>query len=200
MTKKLYMLLITLFFLSILSKPIVAEVPILNSKVISSMEEIKNSNALLNNKIKMLHDDIKILRIIPLISLFGIIITVIWGVKQYKLGYYTRDWSGLIEFLSENPKFMNPDNTKNYKVAFKGDELTKYEMIARRCLGYLDDMYFMNSKKNFDRWFKGSISLLAGRHKEWLADNKESYDKDFYDFIMSTIGSDNSTIISGSRK
>jgi hypothetical protein len=57
-------------------------------------------------------------------------------------------------------------------------------MIARLCIGYLDDLYFLRSKREIQRWFCGSIRLFAGRHKEWLKDNKDSYDPQFYNFIL----------------
>lgn len=124
---------------------------------------------------------------IPVLGFVGVILTIMWGIRQYKLSYFTQHWAVLIEFLGENPEFMDPNKTKEYKTHFQGTKLVQYELVARRCLGYLDDMYFMNSQRNFKRWFKGSISLLAGRHRQWLEDNRGAYDERFLNFITKSL-------------
>lgn len=118
-----------------------------------------------------------------IVAFFGI-----WlGYRQYKFTIFTRDWAELMKYLLKNAKYMDESKTSTYKTSYIDNELIEYEIIARLCIAYLDDMWFMNSKKRFENWFKGSVILFSGRHKAWLKDNKDSYDEDFYNYIITKI-------------
>jgi len=73
--------------------------------------------------------------------------------------------------------------TEKYKEKFKDDKLIKYDFVARLCIAFIDDMYFLNYKNELDGWFKGSIKLLVQPHYKWFEDNHDSYDIKFIEFI-----------------
>lgn len=106
------------------------------------------------------------------------------GVRSWKWTYFTKEWSALMQFIQPQARFMDPSLTAQYKTHFTGDDAMKYEMIARLCIAYLDDLYFLGSKRLIRTWFRGSVKLFAGTHRTWLEDHKDSYDKGFYEFIL----------------
>jgi hypothetical protein len=125
-----------------------------------------------------------------LVGLVAAIITVGWSVRSWKLTYFTKEWSALMKFVQPQAKFMDCKLTAEYETSFKNDDAMKYEMIARLCIGYLDDLYFMGSKRKLRKWFRGSVKLFAGTHREWLKAHEDSYDPKFYQFIMRQLDND----------
>lgn len=111
-------------------------------------------------------------------------ITINRNIRDWKWNYFTKEWSTLLQFVLPHSKFMDCALTADYKTNFPLEEAVKYEMIARLCIGYLDDLYFIGSKCEINSWLSGSFRLLAGTHRVWLEDNKGAYDKKFYDFVM----------------
>ena len=105
------------------------------------------------------------------------------GRRTWRLTHCTEEWYKLVDFLAKNAQFMEPEKTRCYVQSFQGSDAVKYEMIARRCIAFLDDMYYLGYQKELDEWYRGSIALFAGRHETWLKDNKASYDGKFYKFI-----------------
>lgn len=120
----------------------------------------------------------------PFVALGSLVVGLLWGLRSWRLTYFTKEWSNLVQFLQKEARFMDPEKTKDYKSKFLDEDAVKYEMIARLCIGYLDDLYFLRSEREIQRWFRGSIRLFAGRHKAWLKDNRDSYDPGFYTFIL----------------
>lgn len=122
-----------------------------------------------------------------LVALLIAIITISYSVRSWKWTYFTKEWSALLQFVQPQARFMNSSLNADYKTHFIGDDAMKYEMIARLCIGYLDDLYFLRSKSHIRTWFRGSVKLLAGTHRKWLEDHQDSYDKRFYHFIVSEL-------------
>jgi len=120
-------------------------------------------------------------------ALVAAILTLWWSVRNWKWTYFTKEWSTLVQFVQPQAKFMDPSLTANYKTSFTGEDAMKYELIARLCIGYLDDLYFLGSKRQFRTWFRGSGKLFAGTHRKWLTDHQDSYDQGFYKFIVSQL-------------
>ncbi len=108
--------------------------------------------------------------------------------KRWKFNFLTDKWTELIKFLQGHSKYMNAETNRNYLTVHTGDAAKEYEMVARLCIGYLDDMYFLGYKKQFPTWFRGSIKLLAGTHRSWLERNRDSYDTEFYAFLLTQLG------------
>jgi hypothetical protein len=118
----------------------------------------------------------------PWAALFVAIYTVKSSVRTWKLTYLTKDWSALIQFIQSQPKFMDRKLTVAYQQSFQGDDAIRYEMIARLCIGYLDDVYVL--ERRIPSWLCGSVDLFAATHRKWMEDHKSSYDLKFYESIM----------------
>jgi hypothetical protein len=111
-----------------------------------------------------------------------------WSVKNWRLTFFTKEWTSLIEFLKNEAKFMDPSKNREYRAHFVGEDLIKYDLIARLCIGYLDDLYYLGSKHEMCTYFRGSIRLFGDTHRSWLKDNMSAYDRSFYDFIVEELG------------
>jgi hypothetical protein len=111
-------------------------------------------------------------------------------VRQWRWTYFTKEWSTLMHLIKDEAQFMDAAKTANYKTEFTSAERMKYEMIARLCVGYLDDLYFLGSEKEMTTWFRGSMRLFGGTHRAWLDDNKSSYALGFYEFISKELSHD----------
>ncbi len=124
---------------------------------------------------------------VPVTAIGALIVTVTtlrWSVRQWRWTYFTKEWSTLMQLLKDDATFMDAERTATYKTSFSGDDRMKYDMIARLCIGYLDDLYFLGSEKEMTTWFRGSMRLFGGTHRAWLEDNQDSYDAGFYQFII----------------
>jgi len=125
-------------------------------------------------------------------GLFGYVLTVslagfaAWqAFMTWRLQYFTDKWYELMQFLHTHPGYMDDKKNKNYKNSFKTEqESWEYESIARMCIAYVDDLYFLKFRKQLDSWFVGTIPLLVGRHRQWFEDNEDSYDKKFYVYVI----------------
>ncbi len=127
------------------------------------------------------------------VALLGVVLAFLgyrWTSNQWRKNFLTEKWTALMEFLQEKPQYMNPEKNRDYKTKFQDHEANAYEIVARLCIGYLDDMYFLGYRKHFKTWFRGSIKLFAGTHRVWLENNHDSYDEEFYDFLMKQLGPD----------
>ena len=121
------------------------------------------------------------------LQLFTVLIafgSFLWIQKQWRWKYLTEEWSKLIQFLHQNAKYMNREKARTYAKSFTGTEAVEYELVARLSIAYLDDLYFLGYRKHIRNWFSGSVGLLAGTHRVWLDNNRESYDKGFYAFLV----------------
>lgn len=107
------------------------------------------------------------------------------ALDRWRIQHFTKEWDGLVRFLSDkvNADFMDPNLTGDYKNSFKKTEFIRYEMVARMCLAFLDDMYHQNYSENMKDWYSGSLGLFAGRHWQWYTDNRDSYSADFQKFL-----------------
>jgi hypothetical protein len=118
-----------------------------------------------------------------LVAIIGLIFTLRWNAQSMRLTYFTKEWSTLLQFLQQRAKFMDPDRTRDYRHEFLAAEKMEYELVARLCIGYVDDLYFLRSYQ-WHSWFRGSVKLLVGTHRAWLEDHQEYYDKEFYNFVV----------------
>jgi hypothetical protein len=125
--------------------------------------------------------------VLTLITLIVGIVTINRNIRGWKWTYFTKEWSALMQFIQPQAKFMDPLRTAEYKKNFIDEDAMKYEMVARLCIAYLDDLYFIRSEHEIRTWFRGSVKLFAGTHRKWLEDHKDSYDPGFYKFIVSLL-------------
>ena len=113
------------------------------------------------------------------------------AINRWRVQHFTTEWDELVRFLSQkdNANFMDPEKTRDYKNKFKGKKLIRYEMVARMCLAFLDDMFHQKylKKKKVKDWYAGSLELFAGRHWEWYSDHKDSYSLKFQTFLSENV-------------
>jgi hypothetical protein len=119
-----------------------------------------------------------------LVAIVGLIFTMRWNAHNLRTTYFTKEWSTLMQFLQPKAKFMDPDRTRDYGRSFTGAEKVEYELVARLCIGYVDDLYFLGGRRKVRNWFRGSVKLLVGTHRTWLDDHQDAYDARFYRFVI----------------
>lgn len=135
-----------------------------------------------------------------LVGLGILAIVVGWkALERWKIQHFTKEWDLLVRFLSDenNAGFMDPNKTSVYKIAFsKDNELIRYEMVARMCFAFLDDMFYQKyySDKVND-WYTGSFELFAGRHWQWYTEHLDSYSEDFQQFLEDRVAVDKRNIV-----
>jgi len=124
----------------------------------------------------------------PFLTLGALIVGIVTlrnTIRQWRWTYFTKEWSTLMQLLATKVSFMDPDCTADYKNKFEKTQQIEYEIVARLCIGYLDDLWFLGSEKEMLTWFRGSMRLFGGTHRAWLRDNSKSYDPRFYKFLDS---------------
>ncbi len=127
--------------------------------------------------------------IVPLGGLALATVSALWAGRQWKYQHITREWGRLIQFLIEHPRYMRPDQNANYRAEYHDEEAQRYELVARLCIAYLDDVYHLGLARFQANWLAGSANLLLGRHKAWFADNTDSYSGDFVSYMNAQLRS-----------
>jgi hypothetical protein len=124
------------------------------------------------------------------VALIGVVLTALFARRSWRLSHFTQKWFETVDFLRDHPEYIDSKKNCDYKNAFKDNEALQYEMVARRCIAFLDDMFYLGYKKELNNWYRGTISLFAGRHATWLKDNRDSYGTSFYAFIEAKLHED----------
>ena len=81
----------------------------------------------------------------------------------------------LLKLAMQYPKFLDTKNTSNYKNAFKGDDLLRYETYAYISWNICETIYDRKDEKLFETW-KPVILAENKLHRKWF-DNPENYHK-----------------------
>jgi hypothetical protein len=103
--------------------------------------------------------------------------------REYRMRFLTEEWSNLMHFVFTHPHFMVAERNCNYQESYPSmDECKQYEMFARICIAYVDDLYFLRFGSSQNGWLKGAIPLLIGTHAAWFRDNRKAYDDSFFDY------------------
>jgi hypothetical protein len=103
--------------------------------------------------------------------------------RQWQMRYLTEEWVKTAEFLFENTKYLVPDKTAKYEESFKGDEKVKYELVARRSIAYVDDLYNLQMSDHLKAWLRGSVDLFVKPHHRWFRDHPHLYSEKFVQFV-----------------
>jgi hypothetical protein len=121
----------------------------------------------------------------------GAITAVLLAAKaafdKWRIENFTNRWYELMKYLHEHPQYMDPAKNQDYKNKFTDDAKWQYESIARMCIAYVDDVYFLDPCTNFEKWFRGTIPLLVGRHRKWFEDNQDSYAPEFIRYVNAVL-------------
>lgn len=88
-----------------------------------------------------------------------------------------------------NPRFLNPEYTKNYKEHFQGDELHKYQVFAYIIWNICETIADRRDDKNLYNTWKPVIVAEDKLHRAWLDDpeNKHRFKTGFFDFIRNEL-------------
>ena len=122
--------------------------------------------------------------IVSVLAVVAVLLGIWWATREWKQTFLTTTWTDLFKYLREQAKFMDAEKNKEYATRYTGTEALEYEIVARLCVGYLDDMYFLGYSRATRDWLSGSVRFLAGTHRKWLEDHKDVYAPEFYEFVM----------------
>lgn len=138
-------------------------------------------------------DTLPLINICTIAISFIAIVVSIYAARQSRNDTLYQDLDALyLEILKlgmANPRFVNPDYTLNYKVAFQGDELHKYQtyayMVWNVCESIVDRR---EDKKLFATW-KPVLDVEYRRHHAWLnaAENHHRFKTEFMTYIQTEL-------------
>ena len=122
--------------------------------------------------------------------------TAWFGVKraqnEYRTKFLTEEWHDLLELLLAHPRFMNPALTDSYVDSFSSDELVQYEMIARICIDYVDDVHMLGTTAKTREWFREGVKVFVAPHRAWFTDHASDFRVDLVDAVKSSLASSSS--------
>jgi hypothetical protein len=107
-----------------------------------------------------------------------------WAGRQWRTQYITEEWGKTVEFLFSNAQFLNPALNSDYRNKYSGDERQKYELVARRSIAYVDDLYHLRLRGQMKSWLRGAISVFVKPHLTWFRDNRDSYSEKFVNAVL----------------
>ena len=125
----------------------------------------------------------------PILSSIAIIVSI-WSFKVARRATLYSDIDGryleLIKLGIANPKFVNPDLTKNYRENFSDDELLKYERYAFAAWNIVETIYDRRKDEKLFKTWKPVIMEENRLHRRWLNDkeNQHKFKNDFWKFII----------------
>lgn len=126
--------------------------------------------------------------LVPAIAVVG---TILFGAvlarREYRQKFLSQEWSSLMRFLLDNAEYMDREKNRHYHTAYQGVEVVRYELVARICIAYVDDMYFMDFAKSQADWMVGAIPLFIGTHAAWFRDHPTYYAADFYAYVCAEL-------------
>lgn len=126
--------------------------------------------------------------IVPVGGLIVAGVSAYWAARLWRYQYITKEWWSLMQFLYAHAKYMHHENNENYKEKYDDREKIEYEIVARLCIAYLDDVYHLRLHEYHKDWLVGAIPCLAGPHRRWLEDNQAAYSKKFYEYLIDNLG------------
>ena len=125
-----------------------------------------------------------------IIGVFFYLSTIKWNFYQYLADLYYV----ILQKSFENPNYCNPEMTKDYEKEWPHNpEKHEYEIFARTCWAYLEDIYATSLKSKWLLANEDIINIYAPTferiktiHGAWLKNNKSIFPmKGFLEFIDS---------------
>lgn len=111
------------------------------------------------------------------------IYSAFWAVRQWGMQHIVEDWGKTVAFLLENAKYLDKTQNAAYKTFYSGEELVKYDLVARRSVAYVDDVFHLGMRGQLNRWLKGAVNLFIAPHKAWFDDQKDVYSVAFVEMV-----------------
>ncbi|MDQ3803411.1 MAG: hypothetical protein M3416_06220 [Acidobacteriota bacterium] len=112
------------------------------------------------------------------------VISALWARREWRYQHITKEWGGLVQFLLSHARYMDAERNANYRTEYQGVDAVKYQLVARLCLAYLDDVYHLKMWHYKANWLVGSVAFLAGTHRAWLKANAAAYSEDFHNELL----------------
>jgi hypothetical protein len=103
-----------------------------------------------------------------------------WAIRQWRTQYLTQEWCKTIDFLHANSKYLDSESNARYKDVYASEDAARYQLVARRSIAYVDDLFNLNMDEHFNSWLKGSMKVFVRPHLQWFKDNKSSYSNEFH--------------------
>lgn len=103
--------------------------------------------------------------------------------REYRQKFLSQEWSSLMRFLLDNAEYMDLERNRRYRTAYQGADAIRYELVARICIAYVDDMYFMHFARSQSDWMVGAIPLFIGTHAAWFREHPSFYAADFHTYV-----------------
>jgi hypothetical protein len=107
--------------------------------------------------------------------------------RQWKTQYVVAEWYKTVDFLFANPQYLDPIRNQNYGETYSAEEAIKYELVARRSIAYVDDLYQFKLRQHLGSWLKGAVHIFVKPHLSWLRDNHASYSTEFFDAVITEL-------------
>ena len=102
-----------------------------------------------------------------------------WAGKQWRTQYLISQWHETVEALSKKLEFLDPVKNASYATVYTGDKAREYELIARRSIAYVDDLFALQMNDELEDWLKGSWDVFVLPHQAWFDDHKDAYSAEF---------------------
>ena len=132
-----------------------------------------------------------------LITIIGVIIGFFFYISSIKWNFYrylADLYYVILEKSFENPDYCDPKMTRNYETVWSNNpQKHEYEIFARTCWAFLEDIYdtslksnWVLSKNNILKIYAPTFERIKTIHGVWLKNNKTVFPmKGFIEFIDS---------------
>jgi hypothetical protein len=121
-------------------------------------------------------------------GLILVILSARWAAAQWRMQYLTEQWGKTVDFLFDNPQYLDPDKNAKYQDWYRGDEAQKYGLVARRSISYVDDLFHLRLRGHLKSWLKGSMELFVKPHLGWFKDHRHFYSDKFVEAVLKEFG------------
>lgn len=119
------------------------------------------------------------------VTTIGIIIGVLYYISSIRWNFYRYLADLYYEMLKiglENPEFCDPENARNYEKWSSDYKKHKYDIFAKMCWAYLEDIYdtslkmkWLLSKTAFIKLYAPTFEQIKKTHGAWLENNKSTF-------------------------
>jgi hypothetical protein len=105
--------------------------------------------------------------------------SAVWAGKQWRTQYLISQWHETVNFLSTKLEFLDPVQNQRYAASYTGADAREYELIARRSIAYVDDLFALRMQHYLHDWLRGSWQLFVAPHRAWFEDHQDAYSEEF---------------------
>jgi hypothetical protein len=125
--------------------------------------------------------------LVGMVALIAALISGRSAWNQWKTQYVVAEWYKTVDFLFANPQYLDPIRNHDYREEYSGEEAIKYELVARRSIAYVDDLFQFGLRGHLGSWLSGAVYVFVRPHLSWLRHNRESYSTEFFDAVVNQL-------------